>query len=58
MVKEGKKVKCKRCGNKYLCESKKCGCRNHKNHLERCKPYVEFKSKNQTKTTFEHGGTW
>ncbi|GJU55718.1 zinc finger BED domain-containing protein RICESLEEPER 2-like protein [Tanacetum coccineum] len=46
---------CKHCGELYLCHTKKHGISNLKNHLERCKPYLEKKSKSQTHITFEGG---
>ncbi|GKA70331.1 zinc finger BED domain-containing protein RICESLEEPER 2-like protein [Tanacetum coccineum] len=46
---------CKHCGELYLCHTRKHGISNLKNHLERCKPYLEKKSKSQTHITFEGG---
>ncbi|GJR90229.1 zinc finger BED domain-containing protein RICESLEEPER 2-like protein [Tanacetum coccineum] len=43
------------CGELYLCHTRKHGISNLKNHLERCKPYLENKSKSQTHITFEGG---
>ncbi|GKA89619.1 zinc finger BED domain-containing protein RICESLEEPER 2-like protein [Tanacetum coccineum] len=46
---------CLHCGELYLCHTRKHGISNLKNHLERCKPYLEKQSKSQTHITFEGG---
>ncbi|GJV51104.1 zinc finger BED domain-containing protein RICESLEEPER 2-like protein [Tanacetum coccineum] len=52
---EDVKAMCLHCGELYLCHTRKYGITNLKNHLGRCTPYLEKKSKSQTHITFEGG---
>ncbi|GJZ23904.1 zinc finger BED domain-containing protein RICESLEEPER 2-like protein [Tanacetum coccineum] len=52
---EDVKAMCLHCGELYLCHTRKYGITNLKNHLGRCTPYLEKKSKSQTHITFAGG---
>nr|GEU81963.1 zinc finger BED domain-containing protein RICESLEEPER 2-like [Tanacetum cinerariifolium] len=52
---EDVKAMCLHCDELYLCHTRKHGISNLNNHMERCKRYLERKSKSQTHIIFEGG---